>query len=454
MEKKAGLHKAYFVFFGICLMMAGGMGLVLNVVGNFFAPIAQQAFGMDVIGVKPDGTDLLAFEPHMTEVTLIMTVYSYVMFFWLPFAGRLFGKVDGRILFGVAGIVCALSTALMGLYPNTVDNHNMLLFYASAVGWGLAGPILWLVGPSVLINNWFAPHKAGKMLGIASAFTGVGAFCWSPLFGYIINPVARGGSGIGYQTGFLIEAALVVILIVLPAIFLFRTHPKDLGLKPCGADDPQEVKDKVKVDSLGGLGPKAALATAAFYLIFIAACIISLGGGYKSTMPTMVAQTFPDITAVGALLISAAAVGNVLGKIFLGFAVDKIGIVAALVVFVVLAMIGFICLAFSGGTEAILLVGAFGIGTSDALMSVGLPLTTRTVFGLKHYAKIYSFLNMGIAVLGGLGAVMVTTLANNIFVSNYQPGYLIGLGGFVIVGTCLVLALINAKSFRKKWEDD
>jgi MFS family permease len=451
-EEKKGIHRAYFVFFGVCALMAGGMGLVLNVVGNYFAPIAMSAFGMDVIGTKPDGNPLLAFEPHMTEVTLIMTVYSYVMLVWLPFAGRLFDKVDGRILFGVAGVICAGATALMGVIPNTVDNHNMFLFYACAAGWGLAGPILWLVGPSVLINNWFAPHKAGKMLGIASAFTGVGAFVWSPIFGSLIKSQ-------GYQTGFFLEAAIVVVLIILPAIFLFRVHPEDVGLTPCGSDDSEEAKAKVEIKATGGLGPKAALATVAFYLIFVAACIISLGGGYKSTMPTMVVQTFglgqesliATYTAIGALMISAGAVGNVLGKIFLGFLTDKIGIILSLMIFVVLAIIGFICLIISGGAQAILLVGAFGVGTADALMSVGLPLTTRTVFGLKHYAKIYSFLNMGIAILGGLGAVFVTTMFN-IFKS-YTPGYMVGVVGFIIVGACLIFAVINAKSFRSKWEE-
>jgi len=435
-EEKKGLHKAYFVFGGVCLMMAGGMGLVLNVVGNFFPPIARSLYG-----ATPD-----LWAPHMTEVVFIMTVYSLVMLVWLPFAGQLFDRIDGRILFGGAGILVCIATALMGVWD------NLFLFYASAAVWGLGGPILWLVGPSVLINNWFAPHKAGKMLGIASAFTGFGAFVWSPLFGSIIT-------NMGYQTGFFFEAALIFILIVLPAVFLFRVHPEDLGLKPCGNDDPEEVKAKVAVKAVGGLNPKKALASIAFYLIFIAACVISLGGGFKSTMPTMVTTTFgaasEDLlvtyTMIGALMISAAAAGNVLGKIFLGFLTDKVGIIPSIIIFVILAIIGFICLIINGGTQAILLVGGFGIGTSDALMSVGLPLVTRTVFGLKHYAKIYSFLNMGIAVLGGLGAPFVTGVAS--LTGSFSMAYAIGVGGFIVVGLCLTGAIITSKSLKVKWEE-
>jgi MFS family permease len=447
-EEKKGMHRAYFVFAGVCALMAGGMGLVLNVVGNFFPPISQAVFGTEIVA-NAVGDMVPAWTIHIPEVTIIMTVYSYVMLVWLPFAGQLFDRIDGRVFFGAAGIILAISTALMGVWEG-----NIFLFYISAAGWGLAGPILFLVGPSVLINNWFAPHKAGRMLGIASAFTGFGAFVWSPTFAQIITTM-------GYKVGFFIEAGVVVVLIVLPAIFLFRVHPEDMGLKPCGADDPDEIKAKSETKATGGLAPKAALATVAFYLVFIAACIISLGGGFKSTMPAMVTSTFggPDTAselyasyaAIGALMISTAAVGNILGKIFLGFLTDKIGITISIVIFVVLAIIGFVCLIISGGSNAILLVGGFGIGTADALMSVGLPLVTRTVFGLKHYAKIYSFINMGIAVLGGLGATYVSLV--NTLTGSYTGAYITGIIGFVIVCACLIGALANAKSFRNKWEE-
>jgi MFS family permease len=437
MESKKGMHRAYLVFIGVCCLMAGGMGLVLNVVGNYFAPIAISVFGA------------ADFKANMPAVTLIMTVYSYVMLVWLPFSGHLYDKVDGRILFGAAGILLAVATALMGVWGGSI-----FPFYISAAVWGLCGPFLFLAGPSILINNWFAPHKAGKMLGIASAFTGVGAFVWSPLFGQIIT-------NMGYKTGFFIEAVIIVILIVIPAVLWFQVHPEDRGLTPCGTDDPEELKTKAAVKATGGLTGKLALGTVAFYLIFVAACVISLGGGFKSTMPAMATSTFGGdatssafayYTQVGAWMISAAAVGNVLGKIFLGFLTDKIGVVPSILIFCILAILGFLCLIICGGNMALMLAGGFGIGTSDALMSVGLPLVTRTVFGLKHYAKIYSYLNMGIAILGGLGATFVALVATG--TGSYTIAYVVGIAGFIIVGLCLIGALKNAKSFRAKWEEE
>ena len=101
-EEKKGFHRAWLVFIGVCMMMAGGMGLVLNVMGNYFAPMAM-AFGL----VNPETGG-----PDVTQVTLLMTVYSYVMLVWLPFCGRLFDKVDARILFGVSGCLIVIGCLL------------------------------------------------------------------------------------------------------------------------------------------------------------------------------------------------------------------------------------------------------------------------------------------------------------------------------------------------------
>ncbi|NTU88895.1 MAG: MFS transporter [Actinobacteria bacterium] len=423
-EEKKGLHRAYAVFVGVCLLNAGAMGLVLNVVGNFFMPISKAT------GVA------------IPSVVLMMTVYSIVMLVWLPFAGRLFDKVDGRLLFGIAGIAITISLVLNSFWTNIYG------FYASACIWGLCGPILFLVGPSTLINNWFAPHKAGRFLGIASAFTGVGAFVWSPMIAGIIKAS-------GYNTAFLVEAALAFVLIVPVSLILFRVHPEDMGLKPCGSDETEAVaafEAKNAAAAKGGMAPKIALGTLAFYAVFIAACLISLGGGFKSTMPVFAATTgIADAAMVGATMISAGALGNIIGKILLGFLSDKLGLIPTITFFAVLVMVGYVTFIMFGGNRGPMLFGGFCIGCADAMMSVGLPLVTRTVFGLKNYAKIYSYLNMGIAILGGFGAVIITGIAG---AKGWPTAYVIGVVAYAVVAVSLLYALLSAKKLKAKWDQD
>lgn len=424
-EEKKGFHRAWLVFIGVCMMMAGGMGLVLNVMGNYFAPMAM-AFGL----VNP-----ATGGPDVTQVTLLMTVYSYVMLVWLPFCGRLFDKVDARILFGVSGILIVVGLALMNAWTEVWQ------IYISGALFGLAGPAIFLVGPSVLINNWFAPKQAGKFLGIASAFTGVGTFVWSPTFAGIIKAS-------GYKTGFTIEAIIAAVLILVPAFFFFRTRPEDVGLKPYGIE--KEVADG-ETAKKSGVNGKFALGTAAFWCILVAAGLISLGGGYKSMMPTAVQSVGgTELAMLGATMISAAAVGNILGKIVLGTLADKIGIRNAMVCFAVVSMVGFLLMVlFLGDNQVPMLIAGFCIGTSDAMMSVGLPLATRNCFGDRRYGEIYSYMNMPIALLGGIGATFVALVAGA--TGGFQAAYGCGIAFMVIIALGIFTACTTAKKFRDKW---
>ena len=423
--KGKGFHRAWLVFIGVCMMMAGGMGLVLNVMGNYFAPMAT-AFGL----VNP-----ATGAPDVTQVTLLMTVYSYVMLVWLPFCGRLFDRVDARVLFGASGALIVIGLVLMNVWTEVWQ------IYISGALFGLAGPAIFLVGPSVLINNWFAPKQAGKFLGIASAFTGVGTFVWSPVFAGIIKSN-------GYQMGFMVEAVVAAVLILVPALFFFRTRPEDVGLEPYGIEKETAEGEVAKKSGVSG---KFALGTIAFWCILVAAGLISLGGGYKSMMPTAVQSVGgSDLAMLGASMISAAAVGNILGKVVLGALADKVGIRNAMVCFAIVSMIGFLLMVlFLGDNQIPMLVAGFCIGTSDAMMSVGLPLATRDCFGDRRYGEIYSYMNMPIALLGGIGATFVALVAS--FTGGFQAAYGCRIAFMVIIALGIFIACTSAEKFRDKW---
>lgn len=425
-EGKQSNTRHWLVFIGVCMMMAGGMGLVLNVMGNYFPRIAME-FGLTNADGKLD----------VAPVTLIMTVYSYVMLVWLPFSGRLYDKLPAQVVFGVAGGLVVLGEITLGLAP------NLIVCYIGGAMLGLAGPFIFLVGPSVMINNWFAPSQAGKFLGIASAFTGVGTFFWSPTFQGII-------AAQGYHNAFFIEAACSAVLILIPAIFFFRSRPQDLGLEPFGADK-EAAAGNAEAAKKSGVAGKFALATVAFWTIFIAGGLISLGGGYKSMMPTAIQSVGgTELAMLGATMVSAAALGNVIGKIVMGTLADIIGIMFTMIVFGVVQACGFLLIFFMLGDNTVpMLIAGFCIGTSDASMSVGLPLVTRTCFGDRCYSTIYSYMNMAIAFLGGLGATFVAMVYN--FAGSYQAAYACGAAFIVIQVVCFVIAVTTAKSYKDKW---
>ena len=91
----------------------------------------------------------------------------------------------------------------------------------------------------------------------------------------------------------------------------------------------------------------------------------------------------------------------------------------------------------------------FCIGTGDAMMSVGLPLVTRACYGDRRYGEIYSYMNMPIAILGGIGATFVAMVAG--MTGGFQTAYGCGIVFFVIIAACMVIACTTAKKFRDKW---
>ncbi len=71
--KKQNTTRHWLVFIGVCMTMAGGLGLVLSIMGNFFPSIATE-FGL----VNSSGN------LDVAPVTLLMTIYSLVMLIWRP----------------------------------------------------------------------------------------------------------------------------------------------------------------------------------------------------------------------------------------------------------------------------------------------------------------------------------------------------------------------------------
>ncbi len=102
-----------------------------------------------------------------------------------------------------------------------------------------------------------------------------------------------------------------------------------------------------------------------------------------------------------------------------------------------------------GNNQVPMLIAGFCLGTADAMMLVGLPMVTRQCFGDRCYSTIYSYMNMAIAILGGLGATFVALVYN--FVGAYNVAYACGIAFAVLEGLFVIIACTSAKKFKDKW---
>ena len=103
MKKERRIHRAWWMLIGCCLLQGGSLGIIHNCRGIFYDPVIEDlGFGMGAF-------------------SFYILFFGVCSCFVLPFVGKLFRKVDSRILLGGASLVFSGTVFVMG------DNRNASL---------------------------------------------------------------------------------------------------------------------------------------------------------------------------------------------------------------------------------------------------------------------------------------------------------------------------------------
>lgn len=417
-----GFHYAWLILIGCCCCGAGGMALTISLMGVYLIPAST---GM---GLTP------------TEFTLWSATLGIVQLFSFPIWGQLMRK-HLRACF-LVGVICEVA----GIFLFTVVN-SVIGIIGIGVLLGIALPMTFFLPIPALTSTWFAPKHRAKMLGIGMAFSGVGTFIWAPLFSGIVDSM-------GYVNSYIINAVLAAILL-LPWAFLFRFSPEEKGLKPYGWD-PEEEKQNSQLSSAAGTSAISAMKNPAFWMLFVAVAFAAIGMGFNNCQRPMAAEMLAgtDLAAqasmIGAFMISAAAAGNVIGKIIYGFLADRFGLKSTTVIFGILFLLSFLLWAIFPGSMGPMYVGAFLLGTHNGITSVGFPAAARQLFGGFEYEKIWSRLSMASAIIGGFSTTIVTAVAASI--GSYTSIFYFGLGMVLVVVVILTGFAAMTRFGKVKWD--
>lgn len=103
-----------------------------------------------------------------TSFTLIFTIGTFVSAFASPFIGKLFTKVNAKLLFIIGSIFVG---GVFMLY--SIAGNRLFAYYAIAAVVQVGNAIVSAIGVPTLINAWFKVNK-GTALGIAFCGGGVG----------------------------------------------------------------------------------------------------------------------------------------------------------------------------------------------------------------------------------------------------------------------------------------
>ncbi|NLI92370.1 MAG: MFS transporter [Peptococcaceae bacterium] len=365
--KTGGFHYAFVIAVACCGILGTVAALTFNAAGVFYGPVSKA------LGVGK-GT----FALYMSILLLVCTIT-------LTFAGSWYAKYSARKILLACVIINAAAFFLMS------QSTAVWMFYIAGAMMGFCQAfVLYLLAPT-MIPRWFKA-KAGFFIGIASAFTGVGAIIFNPIAGQIIT-------NSGWQQGYMVYA-IVTLVIGVPCALLIRNHPSDMGLKPYG--DTGETQTAVNLN-LTGVSRSFVIKTVVFYIALLFAFCNAFVTNINFYIPVYSTSLGLALT-VGATAASASMFGNMIGKFFLGAVADK-SVKTALTLGQGGCILGILALYFLGPVNPLFLMGgAFLYAFANSVNSVVIPLVIKEAFGAREYGQIISNISMALSFSSTIGS--------------------------------------------------
>lgn len=372
----------------------GLTGLPFYTFGVFITPI-EEAFGWS-----------------RSSIAAGMMFLNAGTVFLSPFLGILMDRFGTKVL-----AVPSLIGLALGFVALSFSGPGIASFYAAWIAVAILGcgttPLTWTRAVSAKFNK----HR-GLALGLTLVGTGV-ASAVGP--GLVQQAIDAGGWQAGYRA-----IAIFIVLVALP-------------LSVIGLDKSSERTsgESAKIaEAVTGLSFRQALRRPAFWLIFCGIFLVIVGqaGSTVHFIPLLRDRGFPASTA--ASVISALGISVILGRLLVGYLLDRFHAPHVARIFLALPALALILLFLredlgSAWLAAILLGIAAGAEVDLLAYLVG------RYFGLRSYGAIYGVILSAFAFGAGLGPVI--TGAAYDAAGNYNFALLCGAGVF-----CLGALLIGS----------
>ena len=432
---------AFIVMIAASIVLSGVLLITAPIISDLY--YLKDAAGKVVLRILPSGAKVPveinggqgAFLVYFSILTIAIVIS--LMFF----AGRLVAKFGSRVMLIVGGVIMTAGLALFA-----TSTGNLTFYIAGAlVGFGY-GMSIALVPPA-LVNAWFVARR-GLVLGTVLAGTGVGGLIWAG-----IGP-SLALSPLGWRGVVWIMAAAMALCTILPALFLIRNKPADVGLVPYGADTAQATASAAPPGSpqgLPGFTYRQALKNANFWIACVSFLLLGSVASVTQVLsivfrtaayPNPIDQTSwtPGQVAFYSSLFMVWLTFLIIWKPVLGLLNDKIGLVGMMLISMTLMSLAIVYIPSMvyGSAVALMYVAMvfLAAGISNALVTP--PLVITQAMGLREFGKIFalavSFIYAGNAIGAPIWGVLGTS--GNTKIGMYVAPVLLAL--FVIGCTIAV----------------
>ena len=413
--KKPGgkLHFGYLVVTALVLTSFMPLSLGLSCAGIFYPAVSEH------LGVE---RGMLSYYTSVLWIAALVT---------LPFLGKLLNNRDARLC--TTGAVAIIVAAFVWLS----FTQALWMFYAAAAAMGVGVAMLLFLAPSTLINRWFA-KRAGALLGVVMAFTGIGGVVWSTVGGILIQQI-------GWSATYLVFAVLSALIIPV-TLFMVASHPADKGLQPVGLDAGQAEAAPASGGELAGVPASEAFKMPVFYLI-CAMCFFLNIGMYVYFMIPSYATTLEigiALPLLGATASSVAMAGQTISKLALG-AVGEKHPQTATIVALALGIAGVAAFAVLFESTVAFYAAALFFGAYYGITNVMMPIFTRKSFGDRDYAQIYSRVSMVASISNAAAAFIWGTVIDA--THSYMPMF---IGVIVLMALTIVTVVAIGRMQTKR----
>lgn len=405
--------RAMLVLVGCCIMQMVGLGTVLNSSSAYFAFVPVLA-----------GVDMVSYVMWISAYGVAALVGTFLGGILLPKNTKLFLSLD----------VVVVAAALVGFTFATPDWTWQ--FTALGVVMGLFGGQFFLYACPLLVNSWFGSAVAGRYLGIANLFSGIGGAIFPLVFTKLFQVMS-------WQGVYYVNAVLILVILVF-SLTVFSTDPSKSGLEPYGPmlDESQTSGSKP------GVPLKYAVGSVAFIVMVIACVGCSFPGGFNSYIQANCIEVLgADAATFSATLMTFLQIGYIIASLAGGYMCDKFGFKSVTIGLFALTVIMFLSWAFVAKTEVLMAVTAFFFGMNNAIVTICIPMIVRANFGEKNFDKILSYAMMGVGLGGAFGAPIIAMFYTS--TGSYSGAFTVGA---VVMVITLILVLVSCAAAKKTRE--
>ena len=313
-----------------------------------------------------------------TEIAGATTLGAILGAALAPFIGRLVDRFGSRLTLVIGGGVIALGCVYLSLMQTLTGFYVAFTISRIADQGGVK------IGTSVAAGKWFQRYR-GRATGLVFLLETVGVIVLAPLTQLVIGQW-------GWRSAWLMLAAVMLALGVIPCALWVRRQPEDMGLAVDGgrvSDSGGVVPGPGDADADQSLTLRDAARTRVFWVALVSLFLGSnaMAGPGLHLVPYLTERGLSATAAVGAISVMATA--GAAGAIGSGIAADRV-------------------------SPRWLMVGLYLLGTA------ALVLLVRTDTLVETYAVV---------ILMGLIGTGVNTLAPLMWAANYGRGSLGAIHG-------------------------